>query len=70
MRSDVYARVYQAAFDERFSVVHLLLDGLFGYLDCAEKTKRLLDAWYAFLKEYRSRSWERSVTGRTLPDFA
>ena len=54
VRSDVYARVYQAAFDERFSVVHLLLDGLFGYLDCAEKTKRLLDAWYAFLKEYRA----------------
>ena len=54
VKSDVYARVYQAAFDERFSVVHLLLDGLFGYLDCAEKTKRLLDAWYAFLKEYRA----------------
>lgn len=50
----VYERIYRAAFDERLSVVHLLLDALFGYMKRAEIEKKLTDAWYAFLKEYRS----------------
>ena len=54
VRPEVYSRIYKAAFDERFSVVHLLLDGLYTCFDRAGRTKRLLDAWYGILKEYRA----------------
>lgn len=49
----VYARIYAAAFDERLSVVNLLLDGLQAYFLKAAEEKHLTDRWYAFLKEYR-----------------
>lgn len=55
VKSQVYARIYAAAFDERLSVVNLLLDGLGGYFKKAAEEKYLTDEWYAFLKEYRSR---------------
>lgn len=54
VKPEVYARVYAAAFDERLSVVNLLLDGLGAYFKCVAEEKRKTDAWYAFLKEYRS----------------
>lgn len=50
----VYARIYAAAFDERLSVVNLLLDGLRNLFLKVSEEKYLTDGWYAFLKEYRS----------------
>ena len=53
VRPKVYARVYEAAFDERYAVVHLLLDALstcfYKFQEETEKT----DGWYEFLKKYR-----------------
>lgn len=58
----VYQRVLRAAFDERLSVVNLLLDGLFREMRRVQETKKLTDLWYAFLKEYRSQVEEASDT--------
>ena len=55
IRPDIYARIYAAAFDERLSVVNLLLDGMAAHLKKVAEEKYLTDEWYAFLKEYRSR---------------
>lgn len=53
VKPDIYARIYQAAFDERLSVVNLLLDGLQDGFRKVYKEKQVTDAWYGFLKEYR-----------------
>ncbi|MCD7825949.1 MAG: AAA family ATPase [Clostridiaceae bacterium] len=53
VRKEIYQRLLQAPFDERFSVVQLLLDGLFKQLRSLQEQKDLTDLWYAFLKEYR-----------------
>lgn len=50
----VYARIYAAAFDERLSVVNLLLDGLTQQFVKVSGEKAVTDGWYAFLKEYKS----------------
>lgn len=55
VRSEIYARIYAAAFDERLSVVNLLLDGMAAHFKKVAEEKYLTDEWYAFLKEYRSR---------------
>lgn len=78
VRPEVYARIYAAAFDERLSVVNLLLDGLGAHFKRVADEKRKADAWYAFLKQYRSSvedaedpaecyrglltEWERKIT--------
>lgn len=54
VRPQVYARIEQAAFDERLSVVNLLSDGLAHYFVRAAEQKARTDLWYAFLKTYRS----------------
>ncbi len=53
VRPEVYARIEQAAFDERLCVVNLLLDGLQTYLKKYAVSKSMTDAWYDFLKKYR-----------------
>jgi len=53
VRTEVYARLYKAAFDERISVVNLLLDGLLEPIGQFCFEKEFTDAWYLFLKEYR-----------------
>lgn len=55
VRPEVFARLGQAEFDERLSVVHLLLDGLGAYFEAAGREKQKTDEWYTFLKEYRGR---------------
>lgn len=50
----VFARIYEAAFDERISVVNLLLDGLMGYFAEAFTEKKVTDGYFSFLKSYRS----------------
>lgn len=54
VKPEVFARVYAAAFDERLSVVNLLLDGLGAHFKRVAEEKQKTDAWYAFLKQYRS----------------
>ena len=53
VRQTVYARLDAAAFDERVSVVNLLLDALYLCFREAADQKLLTDGWYAFLKELR-----------------
>lgn len=55
VKSSVYARIYEAAFDERYSVVNLLLDGLSNLFVTVQKEKRLTDDWYLFLKDFREK---------------
>lgn len=53
--SKVYARLEHAPFDERLSVVHLLLSGLNHLFYQAFVEKQLTDEWYDFLKLYQER---------------
>ncbi|MGN0350259.1 MAG: ATP-binding protein [Roseburia sp.] len=53
VKPDIFARIYQAAFDERLSVVNLLLDGLQAYFKEFAEKKYLTDTWYEFLKKFR-----------------
>ena len=54
IKSEVFARIYAAAFDERLAVTNLLLDGLETYFVKYAKEKYLTDNWYEFLKNYRN----------------
>lgn len=54
VKTEIYARIHAAAFDERLSVVNLLLDGLAKEFVRVSREKSLTDGWYAFLKEYRA----------------
>lgn len=67
--SEIYARLLHADFDERLSVVNLLLDGLENGYSAVYWEKRITDRWYAFLKDYKSRldsSAELSTDGRGI----
>ena len=48
-----YQRLAVADFDEKVSVVNLLLDGLYRYFDQYALEKYYTDIWYDFLKTYR-----------------
>lgn len=53
VKKSVYKRVFDADFDERITVVNLLLSGLtVVFLDVARERK-MVQLWYEFLKEYR-----------------
>ena len=54
IRPEVFARIYDAAFDERLSVVNLLLDGLQNLFRSYGKEKANTDRDFAALKEYRN----------------
>lgn len=54
VKTDVYTRLYRAAFDERLSVVHLLLSGLDKAFRRVSGIRAVTDGWYAFLKQFRS----------------
>lgn len=53
VRPEVYQRIYRAAFDERCSVVNLLLDGLRAHFSKTAAERYITDGWYAFLKAYK-----------------
>ncbi len=55
VRPETFARIYAAAFDERLSVVNLLLDGLSEFFGNVQGNKQITDNWYGFLKEYQRR---------------
>lgn len=56
VQPEIYARLERADFDERLSVVNLLLDGLMGYFKTCAREKYITDAWFEFLKTFRSRA--------------
>ena len=53
VRTEVYARLFQAGFDERLSVVGLLADGLRGILEKVILQKNKTDQWYDYLRQYQ-----------------
>ena len=55
VKPSVYARIDQAAFDERLSVGNLLLDGVSNVFYQIQREREITDAWYDFLKEYRQK---------------
>ena len=54
VRPETYARLSGAQFDERISVVQLLLDALGKAFQACAEAKYLTDAWYGFLRRYRA----------------
>ena len=50
----VFVRILNAKWDERLSVVNLLLDGLFVHFRETLIEKQVTDSYFAFLKKYRS----------------
>ena len=52
--SSVYARLFNADFDERVSVVNLVMDGLLRQVHLYSFEKNCTDLWFGFLKNYRS----------------
>lgn len=53
VKPEVFARIYEASFDERLSVVNLLVDGLMKYFRDVFMEKYLTDEYFKFLKSYR-----------------
>lgn len=60
-KTEVYTRLYQASFDEKLSVVHLLVSGLNEVFRQIAEEKAVTDGWFAFLKQYRQRLTEREA---------
>lgn len=52
--SMIYARLFNADFDERVSVVNLVMDGLLRQVNIYSFEKHCTDLWFGFLKNYRS----------------
>ncbi len=53
VKKSVYQRVFDADFDERITVVNLLLNGLTVVFSEVARERRMAQLWYEFLKEYR-----------------
>ncbi len=66
VRPKIYERLTQAAFDERISVVYLLLDGLLLHMNKVKKEKQITDEWYQSLKEYRKTMDENSKEAKEV----
>ena len=58
VNSTIYARVFEASFDERLAVVNLVLDGIQKELRIYDAQKNVVNQWYSFLKGYRNRMKE------------
>ena len=52
--SSIYARLFNADFDERVSVVNLVMDGLLRQMNIYSFEKHCTDLWFGFLKNYRN----------------
>lgn len=53
VKKSVYKRVFDADFDERITVVNLLLSGLTVVFSDVARERKKVQLWYEFLKEYR-----------------
>ena len=52
--SSIYARLFNEDFDERVSVVNLVMDGLLRQVNIYSFEKHCTDLWFGFLKNYRN----------------
>lgn len=52
----IYERVYRASFDERLSVVNLLISGLSVFFDKTYSHHFVADEWFDFLKLFKEKS--------------
>ncbi len=52
----LYERLLDASFDERLSVVNLLLSGLQQRFMMISAQKQMLDLWFSFLKQYKEQT--------------
>lgn len=52
--SSIYARLFNVDFDERVSVVNLVMDGLLRQVNIYSFEKHCTDLWFGFLKNYRN----------------
>ena len=52
--STIYDRLFNADFDERVSVVNLVMDGLLRQVNIYSFEKHCTDLWFGFLKNYRN----------------
>ena len=50
--TSIYERLFRASFDEKISVVHLVLSGLHTSFEVVHEWKKMTDKWFAFLKQY------------------
>ena len=53
VKPEIYQRIAKAAFDERISVINLIISGLNKDFFKVAETKLVTDKWYDFLKDYR-----------------
>ena len=53
VKKSVYKRVFDADFDERITVVNLLLSGLTVVFSDVDRERKMVQLWYEFLKEYK-----------------
>ncbi len=53
VKAEVYQRLLQASFDEKLSLVNLLLSGLNRYFQEISHIRAVTDGWFGFLKRYR-----------------
>lgn len=61
VKAETYQRLLNASFDERLSVVNLLLSGLDRGFRRTAKIKAVTDGWFRFLKQYRQRLMEEGA---------
>ncbi len=55
VQAKVYERAFKAAFDERLSVVNLLISGLNVFFDKAYGRRFIADGWFLFLKRFKEK---------------
>ncbi len=55
VKQEIYQRLLHASFDERLSVVNLLLSGLNEMFRQVAQKREITDNWFSFLKQYRTR---------------
>lgn len=65
----VYARIYEAGFDERLSVVNLITDALRNRFSDVAGQRYLTDAYFAFLKDYRAAQTEDGQVQTPLQEY-
>lgn len=53
VKAEVYQRLLHASFDEKLSLVNLLLSGLNRYFHEISDIRAVTDGWFGFLKRYR-----------------
>ena len=66
VRKSVYQRVFDADFDERITVVNLLLNGLTVVFSEVAAERKMVQLWYEFLKEYKQSQGNTAAENESL----